>query len=176
MDNTNIVTSVSANKSNKILAFILLVVVVITLALVSFYLYTRYRVAKNNNVSVSQGMTTQNVTSIIPSISLILYTVTLPPAVVGRQYQFPIQVGIYNYNVQINGEVTSGLPSGLQLTPCSTEYDSPAIAKIATKNSFVKCTIEGIPQQSGNFTIKFRFSIKDVAGYLEKELPLTINP
>lgn len=107
---------------------------------------------------------------------LVLYNATLLPAIVGRQYKTVIQVGVYEVNGQIDGQVESGLPPGLQLTPCQTEYNSPAIAKIAAKNSFGRCIIEGIPQQSGDFTMKVHFSIKDRAGYFEENIPLVVNP
>lgn len=107
---------------------------------------------------------------------LVVYNTALLPAIVGRQYETVIQVGVYNLNGQIDGQVESGLPPGLQLTPCQTEYNSPAIAKIAAKNSFGRCIIEGIPQQSGNFTVKVHFSIKDKAGYFEESISLVVNP
>lgn len=172
------------HNTNKILLFIFLGVLVITMTLVSSYLYTQYGGAKNNKVNVNQGTLTpntpsQNDASLIYKSAPLVYTDLLPPATVGKPYKAAVRAAVFNLNVQINGKVVSGLPPNLKLTSCSTEYNSPTIAKIAAKNSFGECKIEGIPQQSGNFTVKVYFYINDEAGhfgYFNRNIPLIVNP
>jgi hypothetical protein len=168
------------HNTNKIFLFCFLGIVVITIVLVSFYLFAQYGGPKSSKPNMVQTTVNQNTVSqndvTFPKSAPFVYTISLQPATVGKQYKTVIQAGVSDLNVQISGRVESGLPPGLQLTSCQTEYDSPTIAKIAAKNSFGKCTIEGIPQQSGNFTVRVYFSIQEAAGDFFKDLPLVVNP
>ena len=51
MDNLNITATENLNNTNKILLFIFLGVLVITIVLASFYLYTQHGGAKNNKAN-----------------------------------------------------------------------------------------------------------------------------
>lgn len=155
------------NKINKLLLIILSIVVVATLVLVSVYLY--------NKAHISQGTPNPNTVS-QNNVSIIPYIVALETATVGKEYKTAIEIGVYDRNVQINAKVISGLPPGLLLTSCSTEYDSLEIAKMRAKNSLAKCTIEGVPQESGNFTVRVAFSIEGGISNAFKDLPLMVNP
>jgi hypothetical protein len=179
--NTNIAATDSPKNINKILLFILLVVIAISLVLVSVYLYNQYRGAKNNKADVSQSTPSPNIViqndpSLIKKSAPFVYNVGLPLGKVGTVYKTAVQTGVYDLNVQINGRAESGLPLDLQLTSCSTEYNSPDIAKIAAKNSYGKCIIEGVPQESGNFTVRLYFSIQGGPQNVYKDLPLVISP
>lgn len=181
MNNPNISAAENPNNTNKVLLFIFLGVLVITIALASFYLYTQHRGAKNNKASVSQGTPNPNIASqndvdLIHKSAPLVYTDSLSPATVGKPYKAAVRAAVFNLNVQIAGKAISGLPPGLQLT-CSTEYNSPAFPKdLAAKNSLCTCTIEGIPQQSGKFTVRVSFSIQGGISNSYNDLPLVVNP
>lgn len=168
MDNTNTTTGQSQNKVNKALLIVCAITVIITLALATIYLYSRYRNTKNTTV--------QNSVSTTPPTEPTSFILELEPAKVGIQYLTTMQLIVYNSHIQIDSEKISGLPSRLQVRPCITYYDSKAVEKFAAINSFVKCTIEGIPQQSGSFTVRVYFSIQDGAGEYFKDIPLVVNP
>ena len=163
MDNINITTAGTSKKTNRILLFGFVGVLIITIALVSVYLYTQHSATKNNKAS-------QN------NVSIALYLNAFKNAKVGEPYKFIIGSGVYNQNVQIIGEVVSGLPPGLKMTGCSTEYNSLAIKQNAAVNSLGKCNIEGTPLQSGDFTVRVHFSTQGGGGDIYKDFPLVVNP
>jgi hypothetical protein len=170
--------------NNKILLTILLVVMVISLALISFYLYiryTQYGTAQDNKTDVGQSALSPNTSSQNDAYLLnnnvpVIYNEELPSAKVGTVYKTTVEAGIYDLNVQLIGIVGSGLPAGLVMSPCLTEYNSPVIAKFATKNSYSLCSIEGTPQESGSFLVKVYFSVQGGEGKFFKALPLVVDP
>lgn len=181
MDDVNIAPGADTNKKNRALMIIFLFVLVITVALGLYYLYTRYSNAKNNKVNDIQNtnnpnIENQNGSSLLNTNPPVIYNEDLPPAKAGEVYKTTVQAGIYDLNVQLIGIVGSGLPEGLNMAPCTTEYDSPIITKFAVKNSYSLCTIEGIPQKSGSFLVKVYFSVQGGEGKFFKALPLVVNP
>jgi hypothetical protein len=157
--NTNIAVPEGPKKINKILLFIFISILVITAVLSSYYLYTQYKIGKNNKTSAPE-----------------VYANWLTPASVGQPYKGTVLVVVYNQNVQISGKIESGLPPGLQLTTCQTDHNTSTTSEIPTKNSYGKCVIEGTPQQSGSFTVRAHFSFQDGDGEIIKDLPLVVNP
>lgn len=158
---------------NKVLSAILIVVVVISLALVSFYLYTRYGNTKNNKTGVSQ-----NSPSLTGEITSYISNAALPPAKVGTAYKATVEGGVKNLIAQVRARVESGLPPGLQLTSCETEYSSLDPSLDQNKQSIGKCTIEGTPEESGNFQVRVNFSYSVPGGTKDfiTEYPLVVNP
>jgi hypothetical protein len=181
MDNTNMVTGGSANKINKILLFIFGAVVVVTLALVSVYLYDQYGLAGNKKVGAGQatpipGAVSQNDAELISKTVPTAYETALAPANVGKPYKAEIQASVNNLNVQIFGRLGSELPAGLLLTACKTEYNSSAVPGLAAKNSLVRCTVEGTPSKSGNYTVRIYLAVEGGPSESFKDIPLVVNP
>lgn len=185
MEDINIITTGKPDKTDKLLLIILVVVVIATLTLISVYLYKLYLAPKNTKTGVGtatgqattgSNTTGQNSASATQNIRLVSYSVTLQSAAVGKDYQGVLQLAIYGFNTQLSGEVISGMPLGLRMTPCTTDYNNPTLTAKSKVNSLVRCGITGVPQESGKFTIQVRFTTKDVDGYFEKNFPLVVNP
>jgi hypothetical protein len=187
MDNTNSATPEKSKGVRKVLVFIFLGILVIADGLVSYYLlYARPRVAKNNTVGVSQGTPPPNTgiqnapnpgdLSLIHKTTPTVYDATLPPAKVGEPYKAEIQAGVDGLNVQIYGREGPGLPPGIKLTSCKTEYANSAPARPTNKVSSVTCAIEGTPEKSGTFTVRIYFAIQDGSAEAFKDTPLIVNP
>ncbi|MBU2459405.1 MAG: hypothetical protein KKB29_03535, partial [Nanoarchaeota archaeon] len=69
----------------------------------------------------------------------IINTYDFPEAKIGQEYRALVAASVYNFNVELEGRVLSGLPEGLRLTSCRTDFNSP-IAKFAAVNSLATCT------------------------------------
>ncbi|MCX6704351.1 MAG: hypothetical protein NTZ07_02795 [Candidatus Woesebacteria bacterium] len=172
MNNKDIGTLEKPNKVNKVLVFIFLGVAVVTIALISFYLYSRYGGAKNNEVGISQDTQGPNALN----VASFVYISRLYPAKVGKLYNAIVGAGVYKPDVKIDGKTVTGLPPGLQLTSCSMEFNGSTLPNLADKSSLCKCTIEGTPQQSGDFVVRVNFSIQDGVENVYKDFPLVVNP
>ncbi len=174
MDNTNILPAESPKKINKGLVFLFSGVVVITICLVSYYLYIQYGVEHRVSNPSTQS---QNNDAISYKSTPFVYTRSLNPAKIREPYTAVVEAGVYYLNTQIENNAVTGLPPGLKLTECSTEYNSAVLPKDLTNiNSLIKCTIEGTPQKSGNFTVRVYFSVPGETGTVFKDLQLVVNP
>lgn len=179
-------TTENSNGSNRKLLYILFGTLVVALVLVSFYLFTQIKGVGTGKPSINQGTTSQNIqtpvatpqgnTNFSSGNGPFVYTVQLQPATLNQQYESTISGGIYNLNSQLTGDLVSGYPQGLKVTSCQTEYNSPEISQIATKNSFVTCIIGGTPTEAGDFNITFGLTVQGDNGVSEKVIPLTVNP
>ena len=96
-------------------------------------------------------------------------------AKVGQEYQAPVVASVLNQNVEINGQVLSGLPEGLQLGSCQTIFNSSFVISTAV-NSLATCMLEGIPQESGKFNIEIFFSIPNGLVNAKEIIPLVVDP
>jgi hypothetical protein len=171
MDNINTDMPSGKKRITKILLFILLGLVIIMVALGGYYLY-RLNI-QSSNVSVAPSSTPTPT----PHQGANVYTKSLAPGTIGEPYKGLIETGVPDVNIQTNIKAITGLPKGLTLTPCTTAYnvsDFPVAS--SDKNSFTKCYIEGIPEESGNFKVDIYFLNEDGAGKILKEFDLVINP
>ena len=105
----------------------------------------------------------------------IINTYDFPEAKIGQEYRALVAASVYNFNVEFEGQVLSGLPEGLRLTSCRTDFNSP-IAKFAAVNSLTTCTLEGIPQKSGKYLVEIFFSIPNGLVSAKEIVPLVVNP
>jgi len=105
----------------------------------------------------------------------IINTFEFPEAQAGKEYKTLIMATVYNFNVKIEGKIVSGLPEGLKLTACQTDFNSP-VAKFAAVNSLATCTLEGIPQKSGKYLVEIFFSIPNRLVSAKEIVPLVVNP
>jgi len=178
-------TTESGNGNNRKWLYILLGILVIVLILVSFYLLTQIKGTGTGKPAINQNTTSQNNPTpvAVPQSNNNLsdngpfvYTSQLQTATVNQQYETTISGAIYNLNVQLSGSLISGYPQGLQITSCQTVFNSPDISQIAAKNSYVTCTIGGIPTEAGDFNITFGLSTQGEQGISEKIIPLKVNP
>ena len=92
----------------------------------------------------------------------IINTFELPEAQIDKEYTTSIWATVYNFNTKIEGRVVSGLPEGLQLTACQTEFNSPTVT-FSKVSSLAKCNLEGIPQKDGRYEVEIFFSIPSSA-------------
>jgi hypothetical protein len=169
------------NNINKILTFILIFIVVVSIALASVYLYSRYGNSKNQTSGVGQASpstssgSTNNPVSSNKAEPFLNFS-ALPPAKVGTVYTATVEAGVMNATNQISATVESGMPAGLKLAPCRTEYSDPNLTNNPVRSSNAKCVIGGIPKESGKFTIRINFSVPGVVDDFFSDYPLVVNP
>lgn len=171
MENTNVDIPESPGKASKVLVFIFLLIAASTLVLASVYFYRQYVIGKNNKESILN----QN-TGLLRNSAPRIFTLSLPPAAVGKPYKTEVLAVVNGFNVPIESSMISGPSLGLKISECSMEYHGKPSSKAGELvNSVCTSTIEGTPQKSGEFTVRISFSVRGTTQTVYRDLQLVVN-
>jgi hypothetical protein len=164
------------NVGKKIAFFVLIGALVIGLFLGGFYILSRQKSQSlereaqiiEQNLRNSEGSQVATTTSPSPftidpaeiakdTKPFLFKSYKFPDAKVGNNYAVEVYAGVYNLNKEITVKIVSGLPPGLKPLSCSTEFNNPILIA-SVVNSFATCSLEGIPQQTGRYSLEFEIS------------------
>lgn len=167
MDDFNNSAVQTPKKVSKIRIIVILLFILSAISTVAVLLVYHNKMTNNKLSTTVEGITLARP---------VVNTYDLPQAKVGEKYQTLVFATVDNFNTQIEAEIVSGLPKGLQLlNPCKMEFNSPTV-KYSKVSSLAKCTLVGVPEQSGNYQVRILFSVPGGNINAVQDIPLLVNP